>query len=255
LLRIYLMTAPEEIRHAQQHRLPLAYTGYRIGAGSALMRQNVILSSPQGGILCISDQNAPFIDDPDALCAAAIRECDRRNYDGVLLNFFAPPSQDRLTFAARLARALAVSSRRLYAPEEYAAAIPDAIVLLGTALSGGTLEEHLQEAAERWGCERLALTAERTRMQFSLPCPSGIGTHLRAAELRQLTERESPSVFFSPELCARYFTYCENGKTQFVLFDDAGTLKEKLRLGQQFGLSTAFFDWAEVCDIAKELFA
>lgn len=42
---------------------------------------------------------------------------------------------------------------------------------------------------------------------------------------------ESPSVFFSQDLCARYFTYTRNGETHFVLYDDADTLSQKLRTG------------------------
>ena len=35
----------------------------------------------------------------------------------------------------------------------------------------------------------------------------------------------SPSVFFSHELCAKYFTYQRDGRAHFVLFDDADTIR------------------------------
>ena len=67
-------------------------------------------------------------------------------------------------------------------------------------------------------------------------------------------ERESPAVFFSQDLCARYFTYNRNGEAHFVLFDDADTLNQKLRLGAGMGFYAAFFMWPEVRDIAPRLF-
>jgi hypothetical protein len=89
-------------------------------------------------------------------------------------------------------------------------------------------------------------------MLFPLPCPGGEGTPLSREELRTLLAN-SPSVFFSPELCCRYFTFPRQGRTCFVLFDDAGTLKKKLDIAETLGISTAFFMWPEVEDIAGEI--
>ena len=73
-------------------------------------------------------------------------------------------------------------------------------------------------------------------------------------DFRRLTERERPSVFFSQDLCARYFTYSREGETHFVLFDDADTLSQKLRIGNAMGFSAAFLMWPEVKDVAGKLF-
>lgn len=66
-------------------------------------------------------------------------------------------------------------------------------------------------------------------------------------------ERESPAVFFSQELCARYFTYSRGGDTHFVLFDDADTLNQKLKVGASLGFSAAFLMWPEIRDLAGTL--
>ena len=71
----------------------------------------------------------------------------------------------------------------------------------------------------------------------------------------KLMEREHPAVFFSQDLCARYFTYSRDGEAHFVLFDDADTLNQKLRLGAGMGFQAAFLMWPEVQDIASRLFA
>ena len=77
---------------------------------------------------------------------------------------------------------------------------------------------------------------------------------LAQAALDALLKERQPAVFFSKDLFARYFTYAKNGESHFILFDDADTLRQKLRLGRQLGVAAAFFQWPEVCDIADSLF-
>ena len=72
--------------------------------------------------------------------------------------------------------------------------------------------------------------------------------------LQDLLDRESPSVFFSQDLCARYFTYARDGETHFVLFDDADTLSQKLRTGGNMGFAAAFLMYPEVQDLLPKLF-
>ena len=249
-MQLYLAVTPGEARAAAQYGRALAHVAYRIGPGSTLLRQNLNLQT-QGGLLSVSDREAPPIGDPDALCAAVLRECGRRSYTGVLLDFEEPPRQDRLEFARRLEQTLAAGRRTLYLPERYAqAAGNSAVVLVCTAISGGSLGQRLQEAADaHGGTARLALDVQRLRMDFRLPARSGEGEPLDKERFRQLMEQESPSVFFSQELCARYFTYTRNGELHFVLFDDADTISQKLRIGAGMGFAAAFLMWPEVKDI------
>ena len=253
-MQLYLAVTPGEARAAAQYGRALAHVAYRIGPGSTLLRQNLNLQT-QGGLLSVSDREAPPIGDPDALCAAVLRECGRRSYTGALLDFEEPPRQDRLEFARRLGQALAAGRRTLYLPERYAqAAENSAVVLVCTAISGGSLSQRLQEAADaHGGAARLALDVQRLRMDFRLPARSGEGEPLDEERFRQLMEQESPSVFFSQELCARYFTYTRNGELHFVLFDDADTISQKLRTGAGMGFSAAFLMWPEVRDIMGKL--
>ena len=251
-MQIYIAAAPEEARTASACGCPLAHAAYRIGPESTLLRKNPLLQS--GGLLFISDGDAPEISDPAALCAAVLRECGRRSCTGAVLDFDRPPRRDISAFVTQLEQALCRKNRTLFVPESYARAAPQSLVLIGTAVSGGTLEYRLREAKERYGT-RLALDAERLRMDFSLPCPDGVGTPLSAEAFAALREREKPTIFFSPALCARYFTYQRGGQTHFVLFDDADTLKRKLRLGQQLGAAAALFMWPEIQDIGQALFS
>ena len=252
-MQVYLAVTPAELPEASSCCRTFAHVAYRIGEGSTLLRQSLLLQV-RGGLLAFNDRDAPLIGEPEKLCAAVLRECSRRGYGGVLLDFEEPPRRDRLAFAKQLGQALSAGKRTLYVPESYAQAAPPAIVLVCTALSGGTLTQRLQEAAaQQGGTSRLALDVQRLRMDFRLPARTGEGRPLTRAEFQALLDREHPAVFFSQDLCARYFTYTREGGTHFVLFDDAGTLKQKLKIGGSIGFSAAFFMWPEVRDIAAQL--
>ena len=55
-------------------------------------------------------------------------------------------------------------------------------------------------------------------------------------------------MFFSPELCARYFTYGQGGMTHFVLFDDADTLRRKIGLGTELGIAAGMLSLPEAAE-------
>ena len=250
-MQIYLAVTPSEAQEAARFRCSLAHVAYCIGPDSTLLRQNLLLQT-RGGLLSVTDRDAPFIASPEQLAAAALRECGRRGYGGVLLDFEQPPAPDRLAFAQALAKRLA--PRPLYVPEGYAS-VPGAVSLVCTALSGGSFVQYLQEtAAARGGPGTLALDVQRLRMDFPLPARSGEGSPLSQQEFQALLDRESPAVFFSQDLCARYFTYTREGETHFVLFDDAETLQQKLRAGSAMGFSAAFLMYPEVRDLLPRLF-
>ena len=110
----------------------------------------------------------------------------------------------------------------LLVPEQYGHCSPHAQVCICSALSGGTLVQRLREAQERFGRDRVVLALQRVAEDFFLPSPTGSGTPLTQEELRERIQQQQPSIFFSHELCARYFTYMsrESG-AHFVLYDDA----------------------------------
>ena len=113
-------------------------------------------------------------------------------------------------------------------------------ILIGTALSGGSLREVLEEAVAKYDAAQLALGVERTAMDFPLPCRNGYGTPLAPEALDTLRRRCGAPVFFSEALCAKYFTYRRDGETRLVLFDDDETVGRKLALAQSLGIGEAF---------------
>ena len=222
-----------------------AWASYRLGPrllsamGSAAVR---------GGLLLVGDSRecGPH----DVLARDILRECLRRNYDGVVLDW-AHNGPDRGTLTALTGQLCRQYGLRLFVPERYAPYAAQATVLLNTAVSGGTLKSCLRDGVRRFGAARLALDLERLRLDFTLPLSANVRRPLTAGELRRL--REGKSVYFSEELCARYFTYRAGSEDHYVLFDDAQTLRKKAALAENMGVREGFFMLPEVADIAGEL--
>ena len=246
---LYLSVTPPERKNALRYTRELANVAYRIGPDSALLRRE-LPPEVRGGLLSVSDRDAPRIAAPERLCAAVLRECGRRSYRGVVLDFEEAPTPDRRDFARLLCRQLRNTRQPLFVPEGYS--VPGAVTLINTAVSGGSFTQRLQEARASYGA--IALDVERLAMDFPLPAVSGEGTAMSRERLRKLMEEEKPAVFFSPELCARYFTCLRKGMPRFILFDDADTIRRKLRLGASMGVSAAFVMYPEVEDLLPEIF-
>ncbi len=243
-MRLYLAAPPEDLPPVPGRRICLM--AFRIGPEDALL-SGALPPRVRGGLLSLSDWGAPEVRRPEQLRAAAAEVCGRLGLEGVVLDFAGPFRQDLAALAACFA---AAPVGRLYVPEVYHTG---GAALVSTALSGGDLRQHLQEAVRRYGAGHVALDVERVRMDFRLPCPTGEGEPLTGAGLSALLRERVPHRFFSRELCARYGTYAQNGQGHLVLFDDGATLREKLRLGEELGIRETFLLWPEVRDLAGAL--
>jgi hypothetical protein len=179
-------------------------------------------------------------------------EVENAGYDGVVLDtggarYGAPPLQ--IALANELADAIA--PRAVYVPETLGAQVPNATVLVQTALSGGSLERPLSGALARYG-ERVALECDRVRMDFALPSPSGFGTELDAARFNALVDGKR--AYYSNSLCCNYFSYLdESSAPHIVLFDDAQTIKRKLALAETLGIGRAFLFYPHISDILPNM--
>ena len=67
-------------------------------------------------------------------------------------------------------------------------------------------------------------------------------------------EERQPSVFFSDELCAHYFTFMsrQNG-AHFILFDDLSSVRKKLHVARSLGISDALLPYAPFRDLLSGL--
>ena len=252
-MQIYLTAGPDHLPKALRYTRRLAHAAYRIGPEGRLLQQK---QPPQvrGGLMVVDDRDCGPIRDREALCRDIWRECVGRGYSGAAADFEQPVSGDRLAFLESLSQIFSRSGKRLYVPEAYGPQLPLARVLVCTALSGGIFQQRLEEAVRRFGSGRLALDLQCLRMDFPLPCPSGEGTRLTSEALRAMMEEKQPSVFYSSDLCARYFTCLREGDSHFVLFDDAGTITRKIQAGQALGIPTGFLLYPEAEDLLPQLF-
>lgn len=229
-----------------------AHLAYRVGRGPRLLRARGAIP-PGGGLMVVDDQGFDGQGPMGPFCQEVLRECLARNFSGVVLDF-----EGRLPPLAQLAVQLEDGlSRRglaLYVQEMYGHCTRRARVLIPSALSGGSLASRLEEAGERFGRDRLVLALQRSAEDFRLPAPTGSGLPLSRKELADRMARLRPSVFFSGELCARYFTYMsrENG-AHFVLFDDGDTLRRKMEVARRLGVRTFIAPWADLEEYAEGL--
>ncbi len=252
-MQIYLAVTPDKLREASRYTERLAHVAYRIGPDGRLSCRDLPMRT-RGGMMVLGDQGCGTVGDIQALCRDVWRECANRSFSGVVADFEQSPAPDRISFLEAMGRILSRNNRQLFVPEAYGAQVYQAGVLICTALSGGGLRQRLEEAAEVFGRRRVALDLERLRMRFPLPCPGGEGTPLTGEELNALLQARQPSIFYSSDLCAKYFTYAEKNAAYFVLFDDANSLRRKMRMGRDMGFSTGFLMYPEVEELLPEIF-
>ena len=239
-MQLYLAAAPRYLPESGHWGLSVAHAAYTVDGGGRL----AALPLPpdlRGGLLLLTGPDSPTLPRPDALCRDILRECLHRGYTGVVVGTTLPAAA--LTALAALCGRY---GRALYVPECSSRTAPQARVVVSTALSGGTLRRRMEEAVRRFGPQRMALDLACTRMDFALPAPYGEGVPLTARQLTTL--RGQRPVYFSPELCARYFTYEKSSMTHFVLFDDADTLRRKIQLGNALGIPTGFLSLPEAAE-------
>ena len=250
---MYLAAAPEHLSQALRFTERIAHVAYRIGPDGRLARRN-LLPRTRGGLLVLEDWESGPVRDAAALCRDVWRECGNRGYGGVVADFEGEPAGDKAAFLEALGTVLSRNRMRFFVPESYGQRIQQAGVLIYTALSGGVLRQRLEEAAERFGPARVSLDLQRLRMSFPLPCPEGVGTLLSGEALEALLREREPSIFYSGDLCAKYFTCTRDGESRFVMFDDADTLRRKIQLGRELGLNAGFLMYPETADLLPALF-
>ena len=250
--RLMIAAKPGEVTSAGAWGRPLAHLAYRVGEGPHLFRANGPVT-PQGGMMVMDDRGFSGGGEPGGFCNEVLRECAARRFTGVVCRFQGRPVPVLAEAVGKLGELCRSRGLECFVSEPYGAAAPAAGVLVSTALSGGSLQGRLAEAAESFGADRLALWVERTAEDFLLPSPKGTGAPLTVEELERRRAEYGADVFFSAELCAHYFTYMAGEKGHFVLFDDAGSIRKKLRLAENLGIRTAFLPCESMGDVLGEL--
>ncbi len=237
-----LAANPNQENHipSEQHS-DIAHIAYQVAPGPKLMRAGNQMPG-QGGFLYISPEPSVLCGNHGFFLQQILRECRARHYIGVIADL--PPHQSGL--AADMDRLLHAQGLALYLPDRYAPYAPNAKLMFSTAISGGSLRHRLMDAIRSYGRERVIPALERTAADFSIPSLSGEGTSLSNESLSLLRTRVRPDLYWSSDLCTRYFTYSEQGQPHFVLFDDGESLRAKLRLAEELGLCRCLVAWGDL---------
>lgn len=251
--KLILTVPPADSRAALGYGVPVAHMAYRVGGGPHLFRATMPVSV-RGGLMVIDDTGFDGLGESAPFCQEVIRECMARSFDGVICDFEARPFSILGKIIAELGELMHKRSWPLYVTEPYARYSDKTKVLISSALSGGSLQQRLYEAAEQYGPTRVALAAERVCRDFFLPSPTGQGSPMTIEELRRRMDELAPSVFFSNELCAHYFTYMspQNG-AHFILYDDAGSIRKKLQIARSLDISDAVLTFPQVSDLLPDV--
>ena len=199
----------------------------------------------QGDFLGIADSGG--IPKQCAIFASqAVDTARSRKCRGILADFERPLLQD---LTAALDDACHKAQLQFLIPLSLAEYAPHACIVADTAISGGSLDGRFSELIDRFGRERLAAQLVRSHADFPLPCSNPSGTPLDAASVQTLLHQTGSTVFFSRELCAKYFTYSRENHAHFVLFDDVDTLRTKARVLRRLGISRLIAVYPDACEM------
>ena len=240
--KLILAASPaQEAECAAQPDSELAHMAYAVSPELRLMR---LSGNPpgRGGLLYFALEQPPS-GAAEPFLNQLRRECAAQRYRGVIADL---PPRGYGQFAQALDRALAAQRLAVYLPEPYAQTAPRARILVSTAISGGTLKDRLESAVRRYGADRTVAALERRAEDFPIPARTGCGTPLTPEALNSLRRSIRASVYYSPELCARYFTYLQGQHPHFVLFDDSETMRAKRKAAQEAGIAECLAAWTEL---------
>lgn len=241
--KIYLSAPAEFAAEASLHG-PVSVMAYRVGRDRHLYRSP--LPSRRFALMDVDCASFTGFGPHRALIGELTGEARRRGYGGLRLDLPRPTPQ-----LCAFAGALDAEARRLglalFLPEAYAHAAPAARLVLPAQNTAGTFEGRLMRLCALHGAERLAPELERVYTDFALPARTGRGTALRNPPALLGTP------FRSAQLCANYASYTRAGRAHLVVWDDLGTLRQKLSVLRRLGVGAAFLYYPHAADLLPAL--
>ena len=251
-IKIILASPPDTLKEASHLGYDTSHMIYRVGQDRHLYRADLPLFLP-GNILSVDDAGFQGDGPVSVLSSEIVKECTLNRYTGVVLDV----RKENTAFFSKLTPLLLQSLEpfgiRLYVPEWLFERAKGVKVLISTFMSTGTLQGKLRRAIAAYGAENIAADIPCSRMSYTLPVEKYPPKELSLPELTALSRKYQTSSFFSKELYAYYFTYTSGGKTEFVLYDNVGSIRRKLALLQSFGIREAFLLYPEVSDWLDDL--
>ncbi len=248
-LRLYLATSASDAKAAEGLSFPCAYLLYIIAENGMLQRAQVSLAT-RGGLLGIYRAEGLANADLERLARDIYGECGRRGLSGVVLDF--EPAPEHVEIIRELSRKIMAKKLTVFcSPALYEYGCK---VIIPSAVSGGSFSDLLSSCVSRFGAQNVCLEVVRSCNDFTMPSYSPEGVALSPSEFRAITEKHRPGAYFSPDLCAKYFTYRNDGEAHFVIFDDLDTAAHKLDIARKQGIFGAFLLYSDWGTAVRELF-
>ena len=242
---LYVLTSGREWSQVRRQNGRAVCISYALGDQGRL-RRTALPPETRDTLMGICDQGfSPGRADAASFVRDVLYEIQRLGYTGVLADWEGI-CQTRVAFLQQLDQALAERQLPLYAPRPYAPHLSAARLVTPCCVTGGSLEEMLREQIGAFGAQRLAMDLTPLCQSFTLPCHYAHGQTLTPAQCRAKLQEYGSSLFFSREMCIKYFTYMDQERqVHYVLFDDASTLQRKIQLCRSLGISSFFLVYAD----------
>lgn len=251
----YLLTPPEQLSETETFRLPPVHLAWHIRPDGALHGVPGA-EACRGGLMLAGTADAPADGSTDRTVRAILSLCRERGFRGVVLDPEEEPSPFLTRLIHGLDRGLARDNRGFFLPERCADFSRRAFLFLSSAVSGGSLRQRLEKAAEAYGAHRLVLALERSAEDFHLPSSDGEGKKLTREELDSFLRRMGGRPQFSPDLCACTLPYLDRqSRPRLLLFDNADSLRRKRDLARELGIERFFLLYLQLEDILPSLLA
>lgn len=226
-----------------RHGLPVLQLCLGVGEGGNIQRLN-LPARLEDCYLGVSDLGiAGYM---PAFCAEAlVHEAKKHNTRGIFADIERNNAAAHSLLSA-LDQLLHKAGMPLFVPACQADVTEHAWLVTETAISGGSLDEHIG-SLERAYPGRIAATLRPVSADFRLPGEDSEGSPITEKERNALREAYGAQSFFSRELCAKYFTYMDEERVgHFVLYDDRSTIEAKLIRLQKMGICHVFALYPDV---------
>ncbi len=241
----YIIYSASEASCAERIPLRRGRLSY-IADGSRLLSEK-LPSGASGDMMIVAMERGD-----EHIAAAIYDEYRRRRYSSVFLDVDARPTGALQVMLDSVAESLTRRVNRVFIPEIFSEYCNSATPVTTCAVSGGLITEYLERLVGEH--RNLAVSIPRITADFSMPSDRADGHELTRTQLLQLKNRFDCDIYYSPQMMTNYFTYSPSrGECRFVLFDDARSISEKIKLAKSFGISDIFLSWREISDIAHDI--
>ncbi len=178
-------------------------------------------------------------------------ECRRRGYGAVFLDS-ENTDIEHIRAIDEVSTALTRRSITVFCPLHISKHCSNTVPVANCAVSGGNLQEYISELKSNH--KRIALSIPRCRTEFDMPITKNTGRNLQKRELLQIIDTYDVSAYYSRRLITNYFIYSpKKDIVRYVLFDNARTISEKLKMAKKLGISDVFLIWKEISDISGDI--